>query len=307
MELPQYLTVENLLPRLRVRDKEDLIRQMVAASLHTPGLSLPNGTGTAELSAAVLARERVLSTGVGEGFAFPHGRVEGLQGLAVSAATLAEPLEYEAIDGQPVDFAFLTITSAQQAGLGLRVVAQLSRLVQESECREALRRARDPEEFLDCITREEGLTDPVLRARYIMRPVLLKVAVDTPLRQATHEMLRRRFEAIPVLDDDGRVVGELSCDGLFGLGIPDFFRQLKSISFVRDFDPLEKYFNEEAHSTAGDVMSTDFAALPANATLLELLYALVVQHYPKVYVVEDNGVCLGIVDRIAVLDRVIHG
>ncbi|MFH1569188.1 MAG: PTS sugar transporter subunit IIA [Gemmatimonadota bacterium] len=307
MELAPYLTPGNVLPHVHARDKWHLIEQMVEAALRTPGLVLPKGAGAAELREAVLSRERAYSTGVGEGFAFPHGRVDGLEGLALCAATLAAPLEYQSIDGHPVDFAFLTITPARQPGLGLEVVAHLSRLVHSSECRDALRSAADPGQLLHCLESHGAVSDPVLRARYIMRPVLLKVTADAPLRQVTHQMLQYRFEAIPVMDEGNRVVGEISCDGLFRLGIPDFFQRLKSVGFVRDFDPFEKYFEAEGRSTAGDAMSPDFAALGPDATLLELVYALVVQRRPKVYVVDGEGVCLGIVDRVAVLDRVIHG
>jgi predicted transcriptional regulator len=87
--------------------------------------------------------------------------------------------------------------------------------------------------------------------------------------------------------------------------MPDFFGQLKTVSFISEFDPFERYFKAEAEATAEDVMSRDFAAMPETATLLEIVFELAVRRRPKVYVVRD-GKRVGIIDRIRVLDRVLR-
>jgi predicted transcriptional regulator len=100
-------------------------------------------------------------------------------------------------------------------------------------------------------------------------------------------------------------VGEITCDLLFKKGMPDFFSQLASVGFIKNFDPFEKYFEQEANSVAADVMSDDFAAVPETATLMEIVYLLSVRGYWKVYVVRE-GKRIGVIDRAAVLDRILN-
>ena len=138
-----------------------------------------------------------------------------------------------------------------------------------------------------------------------MRPALSRALLDTPIKEVTRRMSERHTNAVPVLDPDGQVVGEITCEALFQYGLPDFFLQLRSVSFIADFDPFEKYFESEGGMKAGDIMSPDFAALPPQASLLEIVFALTVLRHPKVYVVE-SGKLLGTIDQSQVLDRIIN-
>jgi len=113
------------------------------------------------------------------------------------------------------------------------------------------------------------------------------------------------LEAISVVDRDETLLGQITCDDLFCFGLPDFFGQLKSVSFIRDYDPFEKYFKGDALRQAKDVMSTDYAALPETGTLLEIVFELAIRRHPKVYVVRD-GKRIGVIDRNRVLDKVIN-
>jgi CBS-domain-containing membrane protein len=119
-------------------------------------------------------------------------------------------------------------------------------------------------------------------------------------------MLEHSLSAVPVAGSDGQIVGEITCDILFRYGLPDFFTRLKSVAFIREFDPFEKYFEKEADSVAGDVMSDHPAVMPPTATLLEIVFALAVEKHMNVYIVAENGALVGVIDRAAVLDRILN-
>lgn len=148
--------------------------------------------------------------------------------------------------------------------------------------------------------------DVPIRAQDIMRAPLMHVYRNTPIRDAARQMLAHRLEAVPVLNDANHVIGEITTDILFKFGLPDFFSQLKSVSFISEFDPFEKYFEREAHSTVGDLMQPAMAVMSPQATLLEIVFALAVRHAPKIYIVRDDDALIGVIDRIAVLDNVIN-
>ena len=68
---------------------------------------------------------------------------------------------------------------------------------------------------------------------------------------------------------------------------------------------IEKYFEAEVEVQAGDVMSKDVCVMSETATLLEIVFALSVKHYPKAYITRDNKL-VGVVDRITVVDRILN-
>jgi len=128
---------------------------------------------------------------------------------------------------------------------------------------------------------------------------------DLPLQEATRRMAEYRISTVPVLDGE-TLVGEIVADDLFKLGIPDFFSQLKSVGFIRYFDPFEEYFEVEAASKVSDVMNRHFKTFPEDATLIEIVFAISVQKCPVVYIVGERNKLLGVVDRTLLLKRIIN-
>jgi CBS-domain-containing membrane protein len=109
----------------------------------------------------------------------------------------------------------------------------------------------------------------------------------------------------PVVDGNNRIIGQITTNNLFLLGIPDFFTQLKSVAFMSDFDPFEKYFAEESQAKTADVMDNNFCVLSPEASIMEMVFELVVKKHPKIYILKD-GILVGIVDQPLVLERIIN-
>jgi CBS-domain-containing membrane protein len=226
--------------------------------------------------------------------------------LEICLASLAAPLEFDAPDDQPVRFVCMVLVPETAPTLALKVQSWVVKNFTNPAFQALLEGGKSPEEIHAFLCREEVELEVPVVARDIMRPAFVSIYVDTPLREATRQMMEHQLEAVAVLNRDGTIAGQITCDTLFQVGIPDFFRQLKSVSFIRQFDPFEKYFSSEAVARVGDLMTREFSAMTADATLLEIVFALTVQRYPKIYVADDAGRLIGVIDRIGVLDRVIH-
>jgi nitrogen PTS system EIIA component len=133
--LAGLIAPDRIFEKLRVTDKSALLLDLGRrAGL---ALSLP----PASITASLAAREALGSTGVGNGIAVPHARVEGLPGLAAFFARLARPIDYAAIDGAPVDLAFLLLSPADGHGAHLAVLAAVSRRLRDKTVAAAIREA----------------------------------------------------------------------------------------------------------------------------------------------------------------------
>ena len=157
--------------------------------------------------------------------------------------------------------------------------------------------------WLDRRLREE---EGPLCAVDVMRASLDRIGPEMPVPELARRMAAHRLDAAGVTDDERRLLGIVTADDLFTLGMPDFFKQLKSVAFIAEFDPFEKYFQHEASLTARDVMRPTPATVGPDATILEVVFLLAVQGHPKVFVVDAQRRLLGVIDRIRVLDRILN-
>jgi PTS system nitrogen regulatory IIA component len=141
MQLVQFLDFEAIRPNLVAPNKRTLIQQLAQLA----GQRL--GVDTAAIVASVAERERLGSTGFGNGVAIPHGKIEGLSQVYCLAARLAEPIDYKAVDGQPVDLVFFLLSPPDAGAEHLKALAAVSRVIRHAPTLEKLRGARSRDAF----------------------------------------------------------------------------------------------------------------------------------------------------------------
>jgi fructose-specific phosphotransferase system IIA component len=110
----------------------------------------------APLKEAVWEREQTRTTGIGQGIAIPHGKSEGIDQLRCAIGKAAQPLEFGAIDGQPVDLIILLASPVDQTGPHIQALAKISRMLTEDTFRAALKQADSPKSLYDQIITYEG-------------------------------------------------------------------------------------------------------------------------------------------------------
>jgi PTS system nitrogen regulatory IIA component len=103
------------------------------------------GADAAAIRDALMEREKLGSTGVGRGVAIPHGKIEGLSAITGLLAKLDAPIDFEAVDEQPVDLIFVLLAPKDASAAHLKALAKVSRLLRDDRVREALRGAATPE------------------------------------------------------------------------------------------------------------------------------------------------------------------
>ena len=305
MHLPKLLTSQLVRVHMTAKNTaallDELTELLLSAKPTVKGVALDKAT----IYDAVMAREAERPSGLGHGCALPHARIEGLDAPVACLATLTPGMAFDAADNEPVRIVCLLLAPLEDPAATLTVMAEIAGLMSSDTNRNAAEAADSPEALLAIL---EGL-DPdagrVLTARNIMRKPYYKVHPETPLTEVTRLLQTHLLEATSVVDHEDNIVGIVSCDLLFRYGLPEFFGKLKSVAFVKKFDPFENYFKALKSGIASDVMTQDYAAVSEDATLLEVIFELSVRRQPKVFVIRD-GKLVGVIDRIAVLNRVLN-
>jgi nitrogen PTS system EIIA component len=135
------LTPDRVVVPLVARDKHGIIVELAERLVALTGARLD------EVLRAIEERESVLSTGVGFGVAIPHARSSAVRELAIVSGVSAEPVPYDSLDGEPVRLFFLIVGPESSAGLHVKILSRIARLVRRDGVRRHLLEARTPDEF----------------------------------------------------------------------------------------------------------------------------------------------------------------
>ena len=150
MDIKDFLSPANALVDVRVSDKARLLQDLAHRAAAT--LNLPADRIASEL----LKREELGSTGTGGGVAIPHARVPGLNKPFGILVRLKQPMDFDAIDGQPVDVLFLLLLPVASDKEQINALASVARILRNSESVHNLRRARDSEGLFRAMVMENG-------------------------------------------------------------------------------------------------------------------------------------------------------
>ena len=144
--IAKLLPPSNILLGLDVTSKKRMFEQA--------GLLFENnqGVGRSVVFDSLFARERLGSTGLGQGVAIPHGRIKGLKEAVGAFVRLASPIAFDAPDGKPVDLVFFLLVPEQATERHLQILSELAQLFSDRELRERLATENDPSALHQTIT-----------------------------------------------------------------------------------------------------------------------------------------------------------
>jgi fructose-specific phosphotransferase system IIA component len=135
---------------LDVKDKTDALEKMVE-------LLARNGkvADVKTLETVILDRERLMSTGIGNGVALPHGKTNVVDRSMAALATLANPIDFDALDDKPVSIVLLLVGTEANVGVHLRLLSRISRMVGSEQFRTALLAARTVDDVTNLLVANE--------------------------------------------------------------------------------------------------------------------------------------------------------
>jgi PTS system nitrogen regulatory IIA component len=150
MRLSELLNEQSINLSLQARDKESSIKELVQL------LETAHGVNTrGEILSKVLQRESMMSTGIGNGVAIPHGKTRLLDHLLAACGVSPAGIDFDTMDGEPASLFILLVSPESLRGPHVKALANVSRLLKEESVRTALRQSRTPEDFLRVLREAE--------------------------------------------------------------------------------------------------------------------------------------------------------
>jgi fructose-specific phosphotransferase system IIA component len=150
MKVSELLNPGVIISDLKGNKKEDVINELV---------DLFKGDSRVQdiekVRSAVLDREKIMSTGVGKGFAIPHGKTNSISDIIAAFGKTQNPVDYDALDNQPVHLVFLLVGKDNLVSKHIKLLSRISRMMNKDDFRNRLLEAGSVEEILDIFQKEE--------------------------------------------------------------------------------------------------------------------------------------------------------
>ncbi|MEC7225979.1 MAG: PTS sugar transporter subunit IIA [Candidatus Latescibacterota bacterium] len=150
MTLLDILSPDSTIVDLKGDTKEEIIAELVDSLSASEAISDRD-----KVLQAVLEREKIMSTGIGDGIAIPHGKSDSVVKLVAALGTQRRGVDFEALDGEPAYVFFLLVSPANVSGPHIKALARISRLLKNDDFKKKLITASSPEEIISAIRAEE--------------------------------------------------------------------------------------------------------------------------------------------------------
>ena len=151
MRIAEFLREDLVFPDLAASDKGGVLGEL-SAGLAKAYPALNPG----RLTETLQEREKLGSTGIGEGVAIPHGKLPGIPGLIAAFARSRKGVDFASIDGKPTYLFFVLFAPENSAGLHLKALARISRLFKQPQFRQAIQSAEDGPAIFRLISEEDA-------------------------------------------------------------------------------------------------------------------------------------------------------
>jgi len=150
VKISDILTEDFVVVGLDVSSKEDAINALVELISKSEKVKNVN-----KVREAVFEREKIMTTGVGKGFAVPHGKTDAVTDIVAAFAITKKPIDYDSLDGEPVRLIFLLVGRDNMVGPHIKLLSRISKLMNDNNFREKLLNAKDSKEVVELFKTEE--------------------------------------------------------------------------------------------------------------------------------------------------------
>ena len=150
MKVLDLLNKDCVIANLHGQTKEEVINELINVFKNDPRV-----IDLEKVRDAVMEREKIMSTGVGKGFAIPHGKTNAVNDILAAFGKTNNPIEYDSLDGHPVYLVFLLVGKDNLVSKHIKLLSRISRMMNKDDFREKLIKAATSDEILEIFKKEE--------------------------------------------------------------------------------------------------------------------------------------------------------
>ncbi len=241
-----------------------------------------------------------------EGVAIPHLRLTELDDLHIIVAILAEPVTLKTSDLQPVELVIMSLISGNTSDTYLKSLSAFMRYFNRPGNLQRAAAVTEAEQFIALLERDQVKLKKDITAEDVMYTTFVTLKPDDEVKVALNSFTGAAL-ALPVLDDDGKLLGVLDALQLIKSCIPEYIMLMDNFRFLTSFEPFQKMINIGDNALVREHMVAPAQLISPDTPLIQLTISLVKREADTIFVVDDRQHLLGVITLENLLHKILRG
>ncbi|BBA50153.1 PTS sugar transporter subunit IIA [Fusobacterium varium] len=307
MKFSSYLDPQFIFTDLKGKTPEEIITEMIERlSLKDKKINELKDV----IVKSVIKREEEISTGMGNGIAIPHARIENFNDFIVSIGILEEPIEVEIAATRKTDkvkLVFLIISDVLKNKNILKVMSAVSKMaLKRKNLLEKIKEEKNPNKIVEYIQESNIEIDHRIIAEDVLSPDIEPATPENTLEEIAKRLILEQISGLPVVDKDGMFLGEITERELIDFGMPDYLSLMGDLNFLTVGEPFEEYLVNETTTTIEKLYRVDERVkIDRKTPIMEICFIMVNKGLTRLYVL-DEGKYYGMIRRSDIIKKVLH-
>ena len=301
MNLSKIFDPDFIKINLQASSKEEAVRQLAETFCKKyPEKSLE------EIIEAVNEREKLGSTSMGRGVAFPHARTDIVTGLYVVLGIYPQGISAETPDGKPLFMVILLLTPRNISKAYLQSLSGLANFARRQETLSSILSANTVNEIIEVIGNTGISIERELIVGDVMTSEPVTITADKTIKEAVNLFFKFKISGLPVIDNEGKLLGEISENDVLRFALPDYESFLAQKSSRPNIDSFEELLQKSQAVTVKEVLNPRFLVLPVDSPLNEAAAMLLQKNAERIMILSD-GRLIGVVTKTDIVSKIIRG
>lgn len=264
-----------------------------------------------EVTASVIKREEEISTAIGKGIAIPHARMENFNDFIVAVGIVETPFKAKvggSATKDEIELVFLIVSDILKNKNILKIMSAISKLIiKYPHIADKIKTLKNPTEILHSIEETDIEIGHKIIAEDVLSPNIVPVSPDATLEEVAKRLIIEHASGFPVVDKDGKFLGEITEKELIEFGMPKYLSLMKDLNFLTVGEPFEEYLINEKTTTIEKIYrpKNNIIIVDKKAPIMEICFIMVNKGVTRLYVIE-NGKYLGVIKRSDIIKKVLH-
>ena len=247
---------------------------------------------------------------MGSGIAIPHARVEGFDDFIIAIGVMKKPIRCQvaALHAEDdVELFILIVSEVLKNKRMLKMMAGFMKIATKNpRIIEKIKKSTNPIDIFNLIKDAEIEIDGRITAEDVLSPDLMPVHPTDTLEEVAKRLIIEEKTGLPVLDINGKFLGEITEKELIEFGLPKYISVMQDVSFLTVGEPFEEYLKHEKTATIESLYRREgILIVDRKASIMEICFSMVNKGKTRIYVVE-NGRYYGMIQRSDIIKKVLH-
>ena len=286
---------------MKASSKEDAIDQLVEMFCQTHLCTQKD-----EIFRAVRERENLGSTSMGRGIAFPHARTDTVTSLHAAIGIIPDGIKEDTPDGKPLHVVILLLTPRNISKNYLQTLSGLASFARRKQTLPSLLDAKAPDEVIDLINNANIEVKKIITVGDVMTPDPVTITPDRSLRDVANIFFEKKVRCLPVIDSDGKLIGEITGTELLKFALPNYKSFIANVANIPEIESFEELLQKEYSGTVADFMKKNPVVVDRNVPVIEAAAMMLFKKAEMVAVMDDERL-VGVITKTDIVAKIIRG